>query len=127
MLSFFPDLFTYAFVVPFIFRIALGMRFFMAGISEAKSSPDSLIPTTHRNLALSISFLLIVGSILLIAGAFTQIVSLVFTAIVISSMFIKKSKPESVSLSYENLLLLCLVTLSLLFLGPGVYSFDLPL
>lgn len=134
MLSAFPTLFSYALVVPFVFRVIVGLsfiRFGYANIAKNRDGKASLLAdfvlTAPSYWLWFLAIIEIIGGALLTVGAYTQIVALVFSTILLVTIVSMRTKPETQSLSRGTLFLLLLITASLLFLGPGFYSFDLPL
>ena len=116
MLSLFPQLFAYAQWAPFLLRVTVA--FLVIGFSY----PKLLRPREYLNFILGL--VEFSGSVFLIAGFLTQLAaSIVILAMIIEIIRIKKAR-EKVSQTHF-LLLVCL--LSLMLLGPGRFSIDLPL
>lgn len=134
MLSAFPTLFSYELVVPFIFRIVIGLTFIWFGYRNGfKNREEKINLLSNFKLSSSPAWLWLIalaqalGGLLLFVGAYTQIVSLIFSVMLVVAVVTKHNKPDARLLPQGTLLLLLLITASLLFLGPGFYAFDLPL
>lgn len=107
MLSVFPELLNYSQVAPLILRVTLAAVLFQMGYKIFKSS---------EKREKIIGVIEILSAVLLALGMFTQVAAVVsLTAI--------SNKTEGKSLR----LLMAAASLSLALLGPGIYSFDLPL
>jgi len=131
MLSIFPTLLSYNMAVPLIFRLIGGFLFIYFGyssiISFNRQTPDSPKPNSEKIWLWALAVIEILGGILLIAGFLTQISSLVLSIILILSLTSKyKSSINTLTLSSGFLFMLLIVIASLLLLGPGFYSIDLP-
>ena len=114
-LTTFPALLTYTLVAPLLLRLTVGVLRFLAGIERYNS----------KYKWLSVFYFL--SSTLLIVGLYTQIASIV--AIILISFDYYTAKKTG-GLSREKIalsVLMKIVLLSLLFTGPGLFAFDLPL
>lgn len=119
MLSLFPDLLTYGQVAPFLLRITLGAVLLFWSYKTCKGS-KSRQTTAFAVLHFIIGFLLVIG-------LYTQLAALVASIILLVHL-IKKIKMRAFftdGINYYFLLLA--ISLSILFLGSGIFSFDLPL
>ena len=107
MLSVFPELFNYSQIAPFILRISLAIVLVRFGYLAIFKT------ITRREKAMGIIQWL--AAILLFLGFLTQIAAVLAIVIV----FNIKSKTLK--------LMIISVALSLMLLGPGLFSLDLPL
>jgi hypothetical protein len=107
MLSVFPELFNYSQIAPFILRIALSIVLVRFGYL-------AIFKTIARREK-TIGIIQWLAAIFLFLGFLTQIAA--FLAIV--TVFNIKPKISK--------LMIVSVALSLMLLGPGLFSFDLPL
>ncbi|MCX6731524.1 MAG: hypothetical protein NTX55_00865 [Candidatus Parcubacteria bacterium] len=98
MLSVFPELFNYSQIAPLIFRIALAVI---------------LIRIGYKNGLIGI--VQILTAVLLFLGLFTQIAGL----LAIGACYKIKER--------KLMLLIFAIAVSLMLLGPGLFSIDLPL
>ncbi len=125
MLSLFPELLDWSWYAPFIFRLFLGFYLCSVGWAVAKkytseknkNNATAWIGAGVLLVALGFSFLL---------GIFVQAIGAVGFALAISALYLRKKHPHGAE-SVSFYLLIGIVSLSLVFLGPGPYSFDLPL
>lgn len=107
MLSVFPELFNYSQIAPFILRIALSIVLVRFGYW-------AIFKTTTRHEK-AIGIIQWLAAIFLFLGFLTQIAAL----LAIVTVFNVKPKISK--------LMIVSVALSLMLLGPGLFSFDLPL
>lgn len=133
MLSIFPGLFTYAIVAPFILRVALGGFFIWQGVRRRKeemASWDNLWSGKKiGSLPLSpiLAKIQIVIGVFLLFGLYTQIATLL--AIIFIWLEFKK-KAEVFKPTFQEMwaaVFMTVIAVSLLFLGAGIFAFDLPL
>ena len=121
MVNIFPDLLTFSLLAPFIIRVFLGLYYLSSGFSLLKKlhqrNHDVQARTQISNI---VGWVSIIGSLLVLAGFYTQIGALVLTAL---SFYLMYTHPQNRALY----LLLFAVSLSLLFSGAGFFAFDLPL
>ena len=134
MLNTFPDLLTYGLLAPLILRVALGLIMINLGSLKARSEKErweglfGLIGLHPVNWFVKIFALVeIVGGLLLLAGAYTQIVALVFILITLSELILEWYEPALVKRNLPFYFLLFAISVSLLFSGAGAFAFDLHL
>ena len=134
MLSIFPTLFAYNMAVPLVFRIVIGLSFILFGYANYTRNKEGKIGTLEsfkikpgKVWLRIIAATEIIGGVLVVTGLYTQIIALIFSIFLLIGLLAKSKKPDSLSLTRTELLLLLLVTASLLFLGPGFFAIDLPL
>jgi uncharacterized membrane protein YphA (DoxX/SURF4 family) len=117
MLSVFPELLNYSHVAPFILRIALAiilLRIVHLNLKEPGKCPKVCLVIKT------------ISAGLLLAGFLTQAASLLTVFVIIAGVVRLKIKKEPVPEKKLKFLIL-VIALSLIFLGPGMFSFDLPL
>lgn len=127
MTSVFPALFSFTLPAIFLLRFTVGMFFLIFGMRLLGAAR---VAYAHGVLVSIVGYLygiakLLVG-LLLIFGAYTQIAALLgmfFTTLTILQGY---STPTNTS-TLQVQILLFVICLSLLFLGPGLFSFDFPL
>lgn len=120
MPSVFPGLLNYPLIGIFILRAALGLAFLKFGLEiffQKRSVVEKLTAVSE-----------IVGGTFLIVGFLTQpsaLFTLLITLAAIVSKVMKKNGIFSRPLIFY--MFLAAVSISLVLLGPGAFSFDLPL
>lgn len=134
MLSLFPMLLSYNLAVPLAFRVIVGLTFVFfsyQNTNEQKASKISLFekmgskfPSVWLWTLVTIE---IVGGSMLIVGLWTQAAAFGLSIILLLGTLVKIKNSGSLPWSVGFLSLLFLITLSLMFLGPGFYGLDLPL
>ena len=134
LLTVFPDLLTYGLIAPLILRAALGLTLiYFSYLKFGKERFekivffDSLGMKPGAYYVNAIRGIELLGGIMLVVGAYTQIAAMVIALVMLATMFIKWRHPESLRNDIEFYLLLFAVALSLVFLGAGFFAFDLPL
>jgi len=132
MTSLFPQFFAYEFFTPTILRIVLGVILIAYGFdkfknrigSEGATSPLGVSPVSLW--AKVIAIIEIVSGLFLLIGFLTQLIAIIASLIFIVNLLKVKIKDGFIR-GYDFEILLLAVALSLLFLGPGAFSIDLPL
>lgn len=109
MLSLFPWLLTYEQIAPFLLRIALAIIFLGSGYHKIKLS---------KFQTKSVGLVEIGCSIMLVLGFLTQLAAILI--VIITTITTLKTNKR-----IAFLIIAC--ALSLLLLGPGIFSIDLPL
>ncbi len=134
MLSLFPVLLSYNLAVPLVFRLVAGVIFLFFGYQNAttqKSAKMALFEKIGLKSGRAWLWILItlevVGGGMLVVGLWTQGVSLGLSIILSLGLLAKRKNEASLPWSTGFMSLLFLITLSLMFLGPGFYGLDLPL
>jgi membrane protein implicated in regulation of membrane protease activity len=127
MVSLFPDLFDWSFYVPFFFRVFLsiyiigvGYSFFKKSTASTEKSEDTLSWGILGGLLILLASCLLIGAVVQVAGAVVFAVSLL-------AIYAKKYNLKEIDETTTFYLLFALVGISLVFLGPGPFAFDLPL
>ena len=134
MLNPFPDLLNYSTLAPFILRLVLGLIFLDLGILKFKSERKRWIASLQA-LHLSPAELLVtifglievVGGVLLILGAWTQIAALAFVIIVGLEFYIEYKDASVLKRDIVFYMLVLAIAVSLLLTGAGAFAFDIPL
>ena len=134
MLATFPILLTFGLLAPTILRITVGLIFFYFGWLKLTKDRESKMNFFNIiGLKPAIIFLWLVASIEIITGTMitvgflTQIASIIASIIMLISIFIKIKVPKALPNSLDFYVLFFVVFLSLIFSGPGIFAFDLPL
>lgn len=122
MLSLLPELYNWSGFAPLILRVAVGLAFILQGLM-----------LVWRPRLVRLPFIRLVGLIevvlgaLLFVGLFTQVVAILIMIELVGYIFINKLKLSDKTWTNTNILLLLAMALTILFLGPGLLAFDLPL
>lgn len=133
MLNVFPQLLTFHLVAPLILRVILGIVFIIHGYPKLFKQFggtvqffDSIGIRPARFWVLAVGIVEFFGGIALVAGIFTQVAAGLI-AINMLVAILKVKRTQGFAGGYEFDLVLMAVAVSLLFLGPGILAFDLPL
>jgi hypothetical protein len=125
MLSPFPELLSWSWYVPLLFRpflalylINLGYGFALKG--DAAPGGDKVVWAIFGGM------LILIGALFFI-GLFVQIAGAIGFSLAMTALALKKHRPMLVPESRMYYLLVGLVSLSLVFLGAGPFAYDLPL
>ena len=134
MLSLFPMLLSYNLAVPLVFRVIVGLTFVFfsyKNTNEQKTSKIALFEKMGSRFPSVWLWILVgiemVGGSMLIVGLWTQAAALALSLTLLLGLAIKHKDATALPWSKGFLALLFLITLSLVFLGPGFYGLDLPL
>lgn len=122
MLSVFPSFFDYSVVAVAVLRIITAVIFITEGY---KRFPQKNRGTTFCKKFLPIIELL--GGILLLVGFLTQIAVIILSAVSLKKGYFEYKKDSDEERNVPFYLLLSAVSLSFLFLGPGMWCIDYPL
>lgn len=140
MLSLLPQLLDFQFYAPFVLRAALGAIFLVHGskkLFQDKSQFAGWLESMKFKPGIFWAWLValveFLGAIMLLAGFFTQLASLILTIEFLVILFWVRlgqpfvAKPDAPGMSWEFDFLIFFALLALLILGPGPWSLDLPL
>ena len=120
MISVFPSLLVFQLLAPFILRITLASVILFWSVQEfKKKNPDikQRVITLIKTLC-GLSILL---------GLWTQVGALIAVVYFATKLYSKFKRKELFSDGINYYFILFVIALSLLFTGPGVFAFDLPL
>lgn len=127
MLSLFPELLDWGWYVPLVFRIFLGVYFIQIGwryaVRHSRADPKSAAAYLFGGSLLSLF------GIAFFFGLFVQALGAIGSVLALVTLYCKRSQrniPET-NESPRFYVLLGLAAFSLIFLGPGPLSVDLPL
>lgn len=127
MLSLFPQFFAWDWYVPFIFRMFLSWYLLAAGYRLMKYR-DQDAPQEDSALAWSImGATVMIPGISFLVGAWVQLAALITFSLSLLAIWFRKTGHSFVPEGKKFYFLVGLVALSLVFLGPGPFAFDLPL
>lgn len=122
MLSLFPSFFDYNAVAIGVLRIVTAIIFIAEGY---KKLPQKGGATTFYKKIIPIIEL--ASGVFLLAGFFTQADSIILAAVSIKKAYTEYKKGAIEDRHTPFYFLLAIVSLSFLFLGPGLWSIDYPL
>lgn len=134
MLSIFPELFTFSFLGITLIRVTVGLVLFYIGLMTTgikKTAYSTEMKVRNYPLAKIIPIVFgvmeIITGIFLITGFLTQLMAIVAIYIFINLIFIEKHVGRV--FDYPNIFYfsMILVSIAIIFLGPGIFAFDLPL
>lgn len=128
MLSVFPSLLSWGQIAPLIIRVTIAaVILFWAYKTLRNWSALSSQKTTSSFTILSAAVLETISGILLVIGLWTQIAALYVTIDLIVRIIGKVKNKAFLTDGINYYVLVLVMTLSLLVLGSGMWSFDLPL
>jgi uncharacterized membrane protein YphA (DoxX/SURF4 family) len=119
MLSLFPQLFDFVIPATAVLRIIVGIVFILEGKRNFFK--------TSAYVQKSLAFVEIIGGILFFIGLFVQPVSIVLSFSVLARIYNEYRAKSADKRIYSFYILLFFITISFLFLGPGMVSLDYPL
>ena len=130
----FPELFTFSLLAPVLLRAILGLVFLNLGSLKLGreragwvSSLNILGIRPAGFFAILLGIAEIIGGLLLIAGAYTQLVALILAVIAMSELLIEYREESILKRDFVFYLLLTSICISLLLTGAGLYAIDIPL
>jgi uncharacterized membrane protein YphA (DoxX/SURF4 family) len=134
MLNPFPDLLIYSALAPFILRVIVGLIFLDLGYLMFKGEKTNWLNSFQilriKNPLLMIKIIgvvEIIGGLMLLAGAYTQIAALILGILTFSETYIEYQNPNILKRGLAFYVLILSILLSLLLSGAGAFAFDLPL
>lgn len=134
MPSLFPELYTFSLLSPLFLRLVAGFIFLDLGYLKfrgEKSSWLSVFETARLKPALIwlrlIALIEIVGGVLLIIGLYTQLAALILAILTFAELYVELKEEAILKRSLVFYTLIFVITLSLIFSGPGLFGIDYPL
>ena len=134
MLNPFPELLDFGLLAPFLLRLAAGLVFFNLGALKLSRERKQWL-TSFEILCLHparfwVSFIAltqIIGSLMLLAGTYTQIAAMYFGWLTLAELIIENNAPYILKRGLPFYLLLFAISASLIFSGAGLFALDIPL
>lgn len=127
MPSLFPELFTWGFFVPTMFRVLLAAYFVSCGIRFFKDRAGTAHDKNERYAYQILGFLLLVLAGFLAFGYLVQAAAAVAVSLGIISLWIRKKNPQDAPQTRAFYIFATAMALSLIVLGPGAFAIDIPL
>lgn len=134
MLNPFPELLSFSPLAPLILRLVLGLIFLDLGILKFKSERKRWVASfqaLHLNpaqlLVTIFGLIEVVGGVLLLLGAWTQIAALIFVVLVGLEFYIEYKDASVLKRDIVFYILVLAIAVSLLLTGAGAFAFDIPL
>ncbi len=131
ILNVFPGLLTYSILSPLILRVVLGFVAIDLGylkLGKEHLQWKELFDTIHfRPSHLFVKLLAwieILGGIMLLIGAYTQVVAIVFSIAFFCESVIEYREESLEKRNFPFYVLLLTISLSLVFLGAGAFGLD---
>jgi uncharacterized membrane protein YphA (DoxX/SURF4 family) len=122
MLSLFPSLLAYQELGPFFIRIILGITLGYFGYRKLMNTG-----TSSGSNAKGYGVVEIIIAIFLIIGLFTQLAALLNAVILIIKIGFKARNKALFTDGINYYVLLLTMAVALIFMGPGLFAYDLPL
>lgn len=129
--SLFPELFDYILAVPLLLRVVLGGYLLYLGYSTLAHTPTQTLPLLAQQKRLGLirtigATELLIG-VCLTLGIFTQAAAIGAAILSSAATAYQSEYPASLDQSTVFYIFSFAIAMSILVLGPGVYSIDLPL
>jgi uncharacterized membrane protein YphA (DoxX/SURF4 family) len=129
----FPELISLSLIAPFILRIVVGFIFLNLGyLKLGKEKPGWISSMNILGLRPAgfftglLGIVEIIGGLLLIAGAYTQISALVLGVIAFTELFIEYREESILKRDFVFYLLIVAICASLILTGAGLFAVDIP-
>jgi uncharacterized membrane protein YphA (DoxX/SURF4 family) len=134
ILNTFPNLLTFSQLSPFVLRVVLGIIIINLGslkLGREQSAWQELLELINIHPAKFfvkfLAFVEIIGGFILLFGAYTQLVSMVFAVLFFCEAVLEYRQPNLENRDLTFYVLIFSISLSLIFLGAGAFAFDLPI
>ncbi|MHB8652218.1 MAG: hypothetical protein ACYC8S_03760 [Minisyncoccota bacterium] len=130
IVSLFPSLFTYQFLVIGVLRMAAGLLAISAGYRHLARRATNNPPQSRDGKAVvqtAGGTALVIAGILFVVGLYTQGAAIALSILWTSAATISLKRREPFLRFSAIYFFIALVSLSFLFLGPGAFAIDLPL
>ena len=134
MLNPFPELLSFSPLAPLVLRLVIGLIFLDLGILKFRNERKRWISSfqaLHLNpaelLVTIFGLIEVVGGVLLILGAWTQIAALAFVILVGLEFYVEYKDASVLKRDIVFYMLVLAIAISLLLTGAGAFAFDIPL
>ena len=134
ILNTFPELLTYSALSPFILRVVISFIIINLGflkLGKENKEWQKLFETINfhptKYFVKLIAFIEIIGGLMLLTGAYTQIIAIMFSVIFFCEAILEYRNDSLENRNLPFYILIFIISLSLVFSGSGAFAFDLPL
>jgi putative oxidoreductase len=134
ILNTFPNLLTYGLLAPLILRVVIGFIAIDLGylkLGKEKIQWTELFETIRFHPAQVFVKILagieIIGGLMLLVGAYTQIVAIIFAVIYFCEAVLEYRQEVLETRSLPFYILMFAISLSLIFTGAGAFALDIPM
>ncbi len=134
ILNTFPSLLTFSQISPLMLRVVLGLITINLGylkLTKEKTAWQKLFETINiqpaKIFVKVLAFIEILGALMLLAGAYTQITAMVFALLFFCEAILEYRESDLEKRNLTFYILMFTISLSLIFLGAGAFALDLPL
>lgn len=131
ILNTFPELLTFGVLSAFILRLVLGFIAIDLGylkLGKEKNKWQSLFETIHfhpsKYFVKILAFIEIAGGLMLLFGAYTQIVGIVFALAFFCEAILEYREDSLEVRGFPFYILMFAISLSLIFSGAGAFALD---
>ena len=131
ILNVFPNLLTFGILSPLILRVVLGLIAINLGylkLGREHTAWKELFETIHFRpshfFVRVLAWIEILGGIMLLVGAYTQIVAIVFAIAFFCESVVEYREESLEKRNFPFYVLLLSISLSLVFLGAGAFALD---
>jgi uncharacterized membrane protein YphA (DoxX/SURF4 family) len=127
MPSLFPELFSWSFFVPTIFRIVLGAYLLAYGVRLFRERAAAATNANESSAYRIFGFLLIVLAGFFFAGYLVQAIAAVAVSLGILALWFHEKHSPDAPQTRAFYIYAIVMAFSLIFLGPGAFAVDIPL
>ena len=134
ILNTFPQILTFGILAPLILRVVIGFIALDLGylkLNKEKALWAELFETIHFKPAhvfvKILAFIEIIGGLMLLLGAYTQIVAIVFAVVYFCEAVLEYRQEVLEARNLPFYILMFAISLSLIFTGAGAFGLDIPM
>ena len=134
LLNTFPELLSYSAIAPLILRLVVGFIVINLGLLKLGKEKEDWkklfeIINFHpsKYFVKILAFIEVIGGLMLLAGAYTQVISIIFAITFFCEMILEYREESLENRSLPFYILIFAISLSLIFSSAGIFAIDLPL
>lgn len=134
ILNTFPQILTFSILAPLILRVVVGFIAIDLGylkLGKEKVQWAELFDTIHfrpAEIFIKIfAFVEIIGGLMLLVGAYTQIVAIIFAVVYFCEAVLEYREEALENRTLPFYILMFVISLSLIFTGAGTFALDIPM